>query len=275
MISTKVHKIWALVFGLGVLSAGCGSRAPTIVVTGSSTIAPLMGEIAARFEAANPGVRIDVQTGGSGRGVKDARSGQADLGMVSRSLRESERDLTAFPIARDGISLIVHRDNPVAELDRAQVVAMYRGEVEDWAKVGGRPGPVTVVHKAEGRSTLELFLAYYGLTNPEVKPDLVIGDNLQGVKSVAGNPGAIGYVSIGTALHDAASGVPIRLLPLDGVVPSLEAVASGRYPLARDLVLATRGEPRAEVRALIEFARSEAVHDLVRGQAFVPFPTRP
>ncbi|MCA9116099.1 MAG: substrate-binding domain-containing protein, partial [Planctomycetaceae bacterium] len=53
-----------------------------------------------------PGVRVDVQTGGSSRGIADARSGLADLGMASRSLKDDEAELLAFPIATDGVCLI-------------------------------------------------------------------------------------------------------------------------------------------------------------------------
>ena len=62
---------------------------------------------------------------------------------------------------------------------------------------------ITVVNKAEGRSTLEVFLHYFKLKNVDVKAQVVIGDNEQGVKTVAGNRNAIGYVSIGTAEYDA------------------------------------------------------------------------
>lgn len=76
----------------GWLSA-CGqngsdvSSTPPLVITGSSTVAPLAAEIAKRFESLHPGTRIDVQTGGSSRGIADARSGVADIGLVSRSLK--------------------------------------------------------------------------------------------------------------------------------------------------------------------------------------------
>ena len=57
-----------------------------LVLTGSSSVAPLAMELGKRFEKENPGVRGDVQSGGSSRGVQDARSGAADIGMVSRDL---------------------------------------------------------------------------------------------------------------------------------------------------------------------------------------------
>ncbi len=151
--------------------AGASTQAPRLVVTGSSTVAPLVAEIGKRFEA-REGVRVDVQTGGSSRGVADARQGLADLGMASRALKPEEGDLSSFTIARDGICLIVHRDNPVVELSDEEVAAIFTGTAERWTSVGGADRPITVVHKAEGRSTLELFLEHFGLDNRSVRPSV-------------------------------------------------------------------------------------------------------
>ncbi len=82
--------------------------AERIAITGSSTVAPLVAEMARAFEAQHPAARIDVQTGGSSRGITDARTGRAAIGMASRALRaDGEDDLTALVIAYDGIAYIV------------------------------------------------------------------------------------------------------------------------------------------------------------------------
>jgi phosphate transport system substrate-binding protein len=251
-------------------SGNDGAARSQLVLTGSSTVAPLAAEIGKRFETQHPGVRVDVQTGGSSRGIADARRGLADIGMASRALNPAENDLLAFSIARDGICLIVHRDNPVQSLSDEQVVAIYTGRVENWKDVGGSDAPITVVNKAEGRSTLELFLTYFKLDSADVQADVVIGDNEQGMKTVAGNSNAIGYVSLGTAAYDAKHAIPIKLLPVGGVAASVQNVADGNFPLSRPLNLVTREVPTGLVREFIEFAQSDAVHDLIREQYFVP-----
>ncbi|RMG08551.1 MAG: phosphate ABC transporter substrate-binding protein [Planctomycetota bacterium] len=267
-----------LAFAGGLLLAGSGrggAEERTLVLTGSSTVAPLAAEVGKRFAALHPGVRVDVHTGGSSRGVADARRGLADLGMASRALRADEADLVAYPIARDGIALIAHASNPVRGLTREQVRAIYRGEARSWAAFGGpRTGRIVVVHKAAGHSTHDLFLAHFGLREREVRADVVVGDNAQGIKAVAGNPLALGYVSIGAASTDAARGVPLRLLALDGVAPTIEAVRSDRYPLERPLNLVARGPARGLAAAFVAYARSEAVADLVTGLGFVPLTTQ-
>lgn len=272
---SRVARLAALLATGALVLAGCSRDAgDRLVITGSSTIAPLVTVIAQAFESAHPGVKIDVQAGGSSRGVADVRQGLAGLGMVSRALKAEERDLAATTIAHDGIAMIVHRDNPVAALTGGQIVAIYTGKVRNWKEVGGPDALITVVNKAEGRSTLELFLSHFKLETPAIRADVVIGDNQQGIKTVAGNPQAIGYVSIGTAEFEARHGTPIRLLPLDGVEASTAHVAQGDFPLSRPLNLVYRGELNGIAREFVAFATSLEVHNLVTGQNFVPLAGR-
>ena len=241
-----------------------------LTLTGSSTIAPLASEIAKKFEAEHPEVRIDVQTGGSSRGLADAAQGIADIGMVSRALKENETDFKSFAIANDGIGIILQSSNPVENLSDEQVVDIYTGKVDNWQEVGGIDAPITVVNKAEGRSTLELFLDHFQLENSQIQADAIIGDNQQGIKTVAGNKNAIGYVSIGTAERDISAGVPLKLLPVGGVDASTATVQNGSFPLSRPLNLVTTETPSGLTKEFIEFARSEKVNDLVEAQNFVP-----
>lgn len=255
---------------LMALSTSSFAADTKLVLTGSSTIAPLALEIGRRFESLNPGVRIDVQSGGSSRGISDARSGLADIGMVSRALKPEEADLKAHLIARDGVTVITHASNPVKVLSKAQIIAIYTGKTTNWKTLGGRDQAITVVNKAEGRSTLELFTQFFGLKNEQIRAQVIIGDNQQGIKTVAGNPGAIGYVSIGTAEYEAKVGTPIRLLALDGVKALVANVSNETFPLARPLNLVTTPKPSGLAKRFIDFAQSAAVHDIVKDQYFVP-----
>jgi phosphate transport system substrate-binding protein len=241
-----------------------------LTLTGSSTVAPLVAEIAKRFERQNPGIRIDVQTGGSTRGIIDTRTGLADIGMVSRDLNMHEADLAPFTIARDGIGIILHRKNPVARLSEKQIIAIYTGQVTNWQQVGGKNAPITVVNKAEGRSTLELFLHHFHLKNSAIKPQVIIGDNQQGIKTVAGNPNAIGYVSIGAAEFEAMHGTPIKLLPMAGIEATASNVRNGHFPLARPLNLVSKGSSSPLAQRFIRFAQSNQIDDLINQQYFVP-----
>lgn len=269
-LGTRRHLLGAALVLLATSGHSHAADPRRLTLTGSSTVAPLALEIAKRFEQLHPGVRVDVQSGGSSRGVTDARAGRADIGMVSRPLKPEESDLRAQAIAMDGVCIILHRSNPVATLSAAQIKAIYTGQITNWQAVGGPNEAITVVNKAEGRSTLELFLHHFGLVNSQIQAQVVIGDNQQGIKTVAANPGAIGYVSIGSADFEAMQGAPIRLLGLGGVSATVAHVRDGSFPLSRPLNLVTRGPATGLAQAFLAFARSPAVHDLIVAQYFVP-----
>jgi phosphate transport system substrate-binding protein len=257
-----------LVCFFGVASVALAAN-EKIVITGSSTVAPLILEIAKRFENQNAGTQIDVQSGGSGRGISDVRSGVAAIGMVSRALKPN-----GFVIARDGICIILNSSNPIKTLNDEQIKGIYTGRITNWKEVGGVDRVITVVNKAEGRSTLELFASYFNLKNSDIKAQVVIGDNQQGIKTVAGNPGAVGYVSIGSAEFEAGNKTRIKLLPLNGVVASVANVRNGTFPLSRPLNIVTKAAPEGVVKRFITFAQSTAVNDLITEQFFVPLAIR-
>jgi phosphate transport system substrate-binding protein len=258
---------------LVLLPLGCsdaGTRGTDrLIITGSSTLAPLIADIARQYEQQKPHIRVDVQTGGSSRGISDTQSGLADIGMSSRDLADDETSLTATPIAIDGIAVILHRENRVTELSDTKTRNIYTGVITNWREVGGRYAEIVVVNKAAGRATREVFLNHFSLQPLDVRADVIIGDNEQGVKTVAGNVNAIGYVSIGTADYDANNGVPIKLLPSNHVPASTASVAEGVYPIVRPLNLVTTGPPTGLTADFIAYARSQAVTEIYDRHYFV------
>ncbi|NKB18884.1 MAG: hypothetical protein HC770_14240 [Pseudanabaena sp. CRU_2_10] len=160
--------------------------------------------------------------------------------------------------------------NAIANLSNQQVVDIYTKKVTNWNQVGGKDAPITVVNKAEGRSTLELFAHFFKLKTTEIKADVVIGDNEQGIKTVAGNPNAIGYVSIGSAEYGATHGSSIKLLPVNGIKAAIANVSNRAFPISRPLNLVTKTIPTGLQKDFIDFARSQEVNDLVKAQYFVP-----
>lgn len=258
-----------IVFVLLATLASCAFAADNLLLTGSSTVAPLMMEIAKRYEKSHPKIRVDVQSGGSSKGITDVREDVASIGMVSRSLKADEADLVSRRIAIDGISMIAHASNPVGNLTSSQVIKIYRGELNNWKSVGGKDARIVVINKSEGRSTLELFLQHFKLKVSDIKAQAIIGENEQGIKLVSGNPNAIAYVSIGSSEASVKNGVPIKLLDLDGIQPSSDTVKSGKFPIIRDLNLVTKKSLGAEAEKLIEFAQSKNVSDLIKEQFFV------
>lgn len=250
---------------------GCAPVDPEkVVLTGSSTIAPLVAELGRTFEAAHPGVRIDVQTGGSSRGIADVRRALADIGMSSRPLKDGEREgLVSQVLALDGVCFLVHKDNPIAELTNGQIVDIFTGRTTNWKAVGGKDAPITVINRADGRSELELFGSHFKVRAADIRASLIAGDNEQGIKTLAGDPDAILYMSVGTSEQDASRGAPIKLLPLGGVKASVANVRNKTYPFSRPLVLVTRPELKPTAREFLEFLLSSDAQPFVRNFSFV------
>ena len=241
------------------------------MATGSSTIAPLVADVAKHYEASHPGVRIEVQSGGSSRGISDTTSGVADLGMVSRALKDGEETkLAAHTIARDGVCVIIHRDNSVRLLDKPQLIDIYTKKITNWKDVGGKDAAIVVANKAEGRSTLEVFLHYLGLDQADVKADIVVGENLHVIQSVVSNPNTVGYVSIGTAMAEEKAGTPIQLVVTDGKTPTMESVRDGSFPITRPLNVVTNAETSPAARAFLDYLMSTEIHGIIEKHYFVP-----
>lgn len=254
--------------------SGCSpnsSRSGVIQLSGSSTVGPLAEEIGKRYEKLNPDVRIEVQTGGSSRGIAEAKSGLADIGMSSRALKDSETaGRLAWPIAMDGVCFIVHADNPVGELSRSQLLSIIDGTVDNWKQFGGPDASIVFINRAAGRSELELVTKFFDIKASDLKADLVSGENQQGIKMVATNANSISYMSVGASEDAIEHDEAIKTLPLDGVSATVSNVESGTFPLSRPLIFVTGDEPSESLTDFIEFAQSEEVVDLLRDLSYVP-----
>lgn len=105
-----------------------------IVVSGSSSVTPVMEKLKEAYLEKNPGVTIEIQQSDSSTGMSDAIDGACDIGMASRELKDSEieKGLTATVIAMDGITVIVNNDCPVNELTSEQIKDIFMGNAVNW-----------------------------------------------------------------------------------------------------------------------------------------------
>lgn len=274
MFPTAFIRRCALAFA-GLCAA---SSVLAIDISGASTVQPVVEKLVPLW-VAQGGEAVKVAGGGSGAGIKDATSGKSQIGMVSRDLKEEEKAaLKNTVIAIDALAIIVNKGNPVAGLTKAQLVDIYAGKIDNWQAVGGENRPIVRVSKEVGRSTLELFEHYTGLLSPDRKKTdkpliskqaYIIGSNLESLTLVGGMPGAIGYVSVGTARLLAQSGMPVKIIPLEGVDPSDEAIQAKRYPIVRPLNLVYAKETAA-VSGFLALALDAKGQDIVKSLGFLP-----
>ncbi|MBQ8836505.1 MAG: substrate-binding domain-containing protein [Clostridia bacterium] len=108
-----------------------------VVVSGSSSVSPIMEKLKEAYIAANPGMTVEIQTSDSSTGVADAIDGTSNIGMASRELKSSETEKGAVStvIANDGIAVIVNNDNPTDGLTSEQVMNIFMGNTKTWSEI--------------------------------------------------------------------------------------------------------------------------------------------
>ncbi|MBQ7094515.1 MAG: substrate-binding domain-containing protein, partial [Clostridia bacterium] len=104
-----------------------------VVVAGSSSVTPVMEKLKEAYVVFNPNAEIEIQMSDSTAGVTGAIEGTCDIGMASRSLKDSEKEqLTGIEIAYDGIAVIVNPENVIDDMTSEQVKAIFTGEMTAW-----------------------------------------------------------------------------------------------------------------------------------------------
>lgn len=253
-------------------AAGPAAAPAMLVISGSTTMAPLITELARSHRAANPELTVDIQPGDAGRALADVRAGKAQLGMVARDLTPQEKNEFFFvSVARDGIALVVHRDNPLRAVSRAQLAALLQGRFTNWKALGGRDAAIHLVTRTPGDAALAIVVAYGGVKPGEIASRRVAGGTAEAVRSVVKDPDAFAFVSFAAAVGAVQRGDAMRLLAVDGVEPTPAALRSGRYPLARTLNLVTRDVPAGAVRAFIAHVQSPPARAAIEAHGFVAF----
>lgn len=133
----------------GYVSTKDGAVAYTVVpglsgeinISGSTSLKPLMEKLAVKFEAVQSGVQVTVGGGGSGTGYNDAKNGVSDFGMISEKFKtEKAENCTYYEVAKDGIAVIVNKENPLDDISMEDLKNIYNVDAGDaaikvWADV--------------------------------------------------------------------------------------------------------------------------------------------
>lgn len=248
-------------------SPGCrrtGDTSSTLTVAGSTSVQPFAEKLAETYMAAHPGLAINVQGGGSTAGVRAAETGAAQIGMSSRHLKDSEEALHQVTIALDGIAIIVNAANPIAGLTRAQVAAIFAGEIPRWSQVGGRDRPIHFVSREEGSGTRGAFEEMV-MGKKEIAPRALVQDSNGAVREiVASDPDALGYISLG--LLDRR----VRAVAVDGVLATHEAIVAQQYSVVRPFLFLSREEPTGLARAFIDYVLGPEAQRLLGLEGLIP-----
>ncbi len=248
-----------------------GAAAEGLSYSGSSTIGQSILEAAGAKKAfeAKTGIRFaGFEVPGSGKGMEALIAGKVTVAGASRPLKAAEKSAGALGtvIGYDAVAVFVHKDNPVKELSKEQLKAIFTGKVKNWKEVGGKDAPIVPNTEIQGgkRATMEMFNELVMDKAPYAAGFKEIDLPRDQIIEVARQPNGIATPSLGLL-----AAVPpdvrskVKAIFVDGVEPTDENVQSGAYLLSRPLNLATMGPPKGDAKAFIDFMLSPD------GQAFV------
>ncbi len=252
--------------------------AKPISIKGSDTMVIMNARLAETFMARQPGTAIQVTGGGSGVGIASLINGTTDIAASSRPIKTSEIDKLksrfatvgySYPIARDGLSVYLNSANPVKELTVAQIRDIYTGRITNWKQVGGRDASIILYSRENSSGTYQYFKDNV-LMGKDYSPR---AQTLQGtaavVNAVSKDANGIGY---GGAAY--AKGIKFAAVKKDdkspAILPTLDTVRSGQYPISRFLYLYTRVKPSKEMKAFIDWATGPEGQQIVTKVGYFP-----
>ena len=251
--------------------AAAKSVSGTVTALGTSTAMPLVKALADAFQKKTPAVSIEPSSSNSNWGLGALRNGMVDIALSSKPPEAEDKNLVGHPVARDGLCMIVNKENPVEALSDEHLKGIFQGTIKNWNELGGKDAPIERLNHAEVRTSLAMFVGYLGLTLGDIKyTETVISEDPGAIASVANDPNAVTYVSIGSALNGIADGKAIKMIGLRGVAPTVANVENGTVPVIYDINLVTKDNPKPAAKAFVDFAASSEAVAAVKAANFAP-----
>jgi phosphate transport system substrate-binding protein len=270
-----------------------------ITIGGATALEPALQALTAEYTRRHPNVLFTISGGGSTLGQEMALNGRVDLGASTlfppSEPAPTQRNLVRVPIGVDGLAIIVHSSNTIEGLSSEQLRGLYSGTILDWSELGGEAGEVLLVSREDGSGSRVLFEDKMMQGEPVSLTAVVMPSSQDVVDYIAKTPNAIGYVSRALVMaqeSSAATSTPrapniitpniiteivtptltqtpspnmrVRVLPIDGELPTLVALRSRSYPLVQPLFLVSRGQTWGNVRQFVDFVLSPAGQTIMR-----------
>ena len=260
------------------LAAATAFASKPITMKGSDTMVILGQRWAEKYMNEHAGQVIMVTGGGSGTGIAALINGTTDICQASRTMKPDEklklRDRyqtmgIEIPVAKDGLTIYLHTDNPVKELTIAQLRDIYLGNTTNWKQVGGKDATIILYGRENSSGT-------YGFFKENVLENHDFSERVQTlpgtaavVNAVAKDPNGIGY---GGAAY--AKGVQRVAMKKDdksaAILPSAETVRDKTYPLWRYLYFYLRRKPEGDSKKFVDWVLSSEGQKLASDVGYFP-----
>lgn len=202
------------------ITSSCSNNNHTIKIKGSDTEVNLAVNLAEQFSKADPSFSISVSGGGSGLGITSLMNGQADMANSSRPLTDQEKllfqkkdiRLKTIMFAEDATAFVVHKDNPLVEIDIPTLGRLLSGEIVNWKSVSPLDLPVNIYGRQSSSGTYSFVKERLNISySPRAKE---MTGNAQILESIKMDRSGIGYVGAGYISQKAGGGNVVRVLKI-------------------------------------------------------------
>ncbi len=281
----KVKKWTALVTAMLAISAmsafaACGNNdsnggGNTVTLSGSTSVQPLMEDLAKAFEEKNKEISIQITGGGSSKGVQDAQKGLVDFGMVSRELAASETGVKGVKIATDGIALIVNENCALDDVTTQEIFDLYSA-LTPVSRDGQDIVTRAIARDATSgtRGAFDELIVGMKDGKETALGKVALADGISEVESTgvikttiasSGNSNMIGYISLGS-VDDT-----IKTVSFNGVAATVANIEAGTYKLARpfNLVLKDGDTLSESAQAFYDFIMSAEGQTIVGNAGYI------
>jgi len=159
--------------------------------------------------------------------------------------KEAGVELVVTPIVNEGFVFLTSTENPMTNLSYEQVQGIYRGEITNWNQVGGPDMEIIAyqrpVNSGSQTGMLEMVVPADEIMDAPTEMRMQgMGDLVEAVADYENSPGAIGY-SYFYYVTDMWINEGVKLLSIDGEMPSVKSIEEETYPILTHYYAVTRG----------------------------------
>lgn len=253
---------------------------------GSDTLVNVAQAWAEHYRDVKPDVAIAVSGGGSGTGIAAMINGTVDIANASRKMKSKEKDAAKkkgqnpveHVVGYDALAVYINPANPATSLTFEQLKDVYirDGKATKWSDIGLKvPGcdsdEIVVVSRQNNSGTYAYFKkAVLGKKGKFRQGTLDMHGSKDVVDLVEKTPCAIGYSGLAYATDHVKMACIAKKEGEACVNPSVETASDRSYPVARPLFMYTNGEPEGEIKAYLDWAKSDEGQCILLKKGYAP-----
>lgn len=257
---------WVVLLLLGAALPALAQPATAIRVNGSGSAMSMLKPLTEAYQHSNRQVEITVgKPLGSSGALKALLAGAIDIAVSSKPLsaEDAAKGARLFTYGKTPLAIVAEREVPATDLSSAQLEDIFAGRMTRWGQ-----GPLLrLVLRPEGDVDTQILRAIspamnQAVSHAQARPGMLVAvTDPEATALISRTPGGFGVSGLASVLGD---GFPLKLLTLNGVAPTVDALANGTYPLAKDIHLVITGRTTPAAMAFIAFIYSKPGRALAR-----------